>query len=263
MRAAQGRVRSKRPWTSQTGRHPPSLTILRFPDTRARAFPPGPAGLLHRIRDLVDRGRLDIGQIRLSEAVGWLLAFGRNRNAPLGELCGMLEAAARLLVVKSRRLTGVSDEVLAEDIAPWAGPPPELPLRRSWLGERIAAGPLSFVGPVRSYEAAPPSLMPVSPEHLLAAMEAALGRARAPIPILAPKIIRVSVERTSALILAELAQRGEVRLHDVAGETRDGQVAAFLACLTLARQGRVALVQEELFGQISIWPAAVDSEALA
>ena len=173
------------------------------------------------------------------------------------------ESAARLLLVKSRRLTGYSDDVLAEDIPPWAGPPPELPLRRSWLGERIAAGPLSFVGPFRSYEAAAPSLMPVDPDQLSAAILAALGRARRPIPILAPRIVRVSVEHTSARILTELAERGELRLDEVAGETRDSTVAAFLACLTLTRQGRISIVQDELFGQISIWPAAEVGEALA
>jgi hypothetical protein len=239
------------------------LTILKFPDVRARAWPIGPVGFLLRLRDLVDRGKLEISQLRLNDVLGWLLRLGRERDAPLGELCGVLESAARLLVVKSRRLTGFSDEVAAEDLTPWAGPPPELPLRRSWLGERIARGPLSFVGPVRSYDAAPPSLMPVSPTVLEEAMLAALRRARRPVPVLAPRIVRMPVERASEIILDELDRRGEIRLHEVAGRNRDAQVAAFLACLTLARQGRIALGQDELFGQISIWPAAAESEALA
>jgi hypothetical protein len=218
---------------------------------------------LLRVRDLIDRGRIDIGQLRLNDILGWLLARGKVRGAPLQDLCGVLESGARLLVVKSRRLTGFSDDVVAEELAPWAGPPPELPLRRSWLGERIATGPHAFVGPLRTYDAAPPSLAPLTPEEMRDAMLAAIGRGRRPLPVLMPKIVRVSVERTSTRILDELAERGELRLHDVAGETRDAQVAAFLACLTLARQGRVALVQDELFGQISIWPATDASEALA
>src|SRR5581483_8630847 len=130
-------------------------------------------------------------------------------GASLGQLCGVLETASGLMLLTSRRLTGVSEEASESEAAPWLGPPPELPLRRSWLGERIARGPLSFLGTARPVaDAAPPSLAPVRPEELRAAMLAVLGRARPSLPTIAPKITRVSVEQSSTLILEELARRG-------------------------------------------------------
>jgi chromatin segregation and condensation protein Rec8/ScpA/Scc1 (kleisin family) len=71
------------------------------------------------------------------------------------------------------------------------------------------------------------------------------------------------VDSACSLIVAGLSERGEVRLHELAGDTRDARVAMFLACLTLARQGRVSLVQDEPFGDIVIRPLvdAVDATA--
>jgi chromatin segregation and condensation protein Rec8/ScpA/Scc1 (kleisin family) len=65
------------------------------------------------------------------------------------------------------------------------------------------------------------------------------------------------------MIETELTERGEVRLQSLAGQGRDEQVALFLACLTLCRQGRVALVQDEPFGDIVIRPSdeAIDVSA--
>jgi chromatin segregation and condensation protein Rec8/ScpA/Scc1 (kleisin family) len=65
------------------------------------------------------------------------------------------------------------------------------------------------------------------------------------------------------LIEDHLAERDEVCLSELAGDTNDRKVAIFLACLSLARQGRVTLVQHEPFSDIVIRPLdeAVDATA--
>jgi len=241
------------------------LTVTRIEEARARHWLPGPSRFLQRIRDLLDRGRLDFTLVRLGDLVRWLLGRRGESQPSLEELCGVLESAARLALLKSRRLVGHSDEALLEQTSTWTGPPPELPIRRSWLASRLALGPLSHIGPARAHaESSTRMLAPIAPMRLRAVFLALDGRERAAsVPTIAPKIVRASVEHTSARILVELEARGEVMLHEIAGDTRDARVAAFLACLTLARQGRVSLVQDELFGRIVIVQPAEASEALA
>ena len=235
-----------------------SLAILKLSDHLARTYVPGPEGLLRRLRDLIERGRIDIGQIRLADVMRWMLALGRQDDRDsIGALCSTLEAAARLALLKARRLCGLWEAATEEEPAPWLGPPPELPLRRSWLAERVAAGPLSFVGPPRRFDAVAPPLARIAPAQLREAMIAVLGRQRRLTPTAAtPQTPRISTEARSALILEQLAQHREVRFQAIAGESRDAHVATFLACLILARQGRVALEQDELFRDIVVRPAA-------
>lgn len=229
-----------------------------------RQLLPGPAALLGRIRDLIERGRLDVGELRLGEALGWILGLARGRpDASIGEVCCVLEAAARLALLKARRLAGQWEARLGEEISLWLGPPAELPLQRSWLADRIARGPLCFTGPLRTYERQAPSLAPVDPEQLRAAMLATLGRRPRPLVAVTPTVVRVSVESRIGMIMEELAGQGELTLADVAGGSRDTCAATFLAALILARQGRVALVQDEIFGDILVRPAAAELIASA
>lgn len=229
------------------------MVLVSFGEHRARSFVPGHEGLLRRIRDVIDRGRLDIGQVRLGDVLRWLLGRARgSANLSLAELCAVLEAGARLALLKARRLAGFWEPAPEEEVAPWLGPPPELPLRRSWLAGRFAAGPLSFAGPPRAYEGVAPSLVPIDPHDLRAAMLAVF--ARAPRPTLAPVVTieRMPVDLCARRILEEVAAAGEVYLSGVAGRHRDAYVAAFLACLMLVRQGRIALLQDGLFGEVVI-----------
>ncbi len=239
------------------------MTLVRLMDARGRGLP-GRAGFLYRLKDLVDRGRIDVADVRLTDILRWIFAVGRSDPGPsIGELCGVMEAAAQLALAKARRLVGYIAEREAEEPSVWLGPPAELPLRRSWLAERIAGGPWSFVGAPRSYEGEVPRLARIDPRVLHAAMATVLGRIR-PAP-LAPTPLRprLSVESACALIEQRLAERDEVRLSELADDTRDGKVAVFLACLTLARQGRVSLVQNEPFSDIVIRPLAEAVDATA
>src|SRR6266542_1182141 len=128
--------------------------------------------LLQRIFDVVDRGRVDAAKLRIGAFVGWLLARGKSVEPapPLGELCSVLETAARLVLLKARRLAGTWEPAPEELFEPWGGPPPELPLRRSWLAERVAGGPLSYGAPPRAFTEGAHLLAPVAPERLRAAM---------------------------------------------------------------------------------------------
>lgn len=222
---------------------------------------------MQRIRDLVERGRLGIGDIQIAEVLRWVLQRARG-DSSLADLCGALEAAARLALLKARHLDGVWRSDDEEEDRPWLGPPPELPLRRSWIGERIAIGPLSFLAGARTSEhdslRSPIALAAIAPHDLRGAMLAVLGRQRRPPPPVAERRApRVSTEMCSAMILQRVQEHGEVRLHGLAGESRDAHVAAFLSCLTLARQGAVSLVQEDLFGDIFVRPAAEVMSATA
>lgn len=227
----------------------------------------GPENLLRRIRDVVEHGRIDVAQLRIGNLVGWLLSRARGVGTPppLGDLCVVLESAARLVLLKARRLAGSWEPSQEEVYEPWGGPPPELPLRRSWLAARVAAGPLSYAAPPRKQEEAAPLLMSIAPERLRAAMLAVLARAKTPhlriVPL--PRLARVSVEACCSLILERIGRGREVSLTEVAGEGRDSQVAAFLACLILARQGQIELEQEALFGDILVRPASQAFEATA
>ena len=223
--------------------------------------------LLQRLRDIVDRGRVDVARLRVGALVSWLLARSTAGDVPLtlAELCSVLEGAARLVLLKARRLAGSWEPAPEEIFEPWGGPPPELPVRRSWLAERIASGPLSFAAPPRSLPDGVQLLAPLSPERLRTAMLGMLTRTRAPrLRIVAlPRIVRASVQECCALIVQRIAHGGEVRLADVAGRDRDSQVAAFLACLILAREGRVELEQDALFADIHVRPAPRILEATA
>lgn len=227
-------------------------------------YPPlRPSLLLQHMRDLVDRGRLELREIRISSLLCWLWPRAREQGNSLVELCSLLEFAARLALLKARRMTGEWEHLAEEKGHEWAGMPPELPLRRSWLAQRIAEGPFSFVGSPHAFEGAVAQLAPVSPGALEAAMVRVLSR-EPPTPISAsPVRPRVSVEHSSRRILAALEVDGELVLDAVAGESRDERIAAFLACLTLARQGRVSLSQEDLFGEIRIRSATAALEATA
>jgi len=226
-----------------------------------------PEALLQRIFDVVDRGRVDAAKLRIGAFVGWLLTRGKaaEPTPTLAELCSILESAARLVLLKARRLAGTWEPAPEEIYEPWGGPPPELPLRRSWLAERVAAGPLSYGAPPRAFTEGAHLLAPVAPERLRAAMLAMLSRTKMPrLRIVSlPRIVRASVEACCSLILEHLGPGREVKLADVAGQDRDSQVATFLACLILARQGRIELEQETLFADIRVRAARGGLEATA
>ncbi|MPZ15655.1 MAG: hypothetical protein GEU73_14740 [Chloroflexi bacterium] len=232
------------------------MTATTVTDSR-RSLHVGPERLLARVREMIDRGRLDIGQVRLSSVLDWLLdAVRRDGRDSIGEVCAVLETAARLAVLKARRLSSSPEPVEEEERLPVAAPLPELPLWRGWLMERIAGGPWTFAGPVRVHERMVPPLETVRPRRLCDVMTAVLARRRAAPGVLTPRVIRVSIEHSSTLILERVSHQGHLCLRDVAGDTRDGHVAAFLACLILTRQGRVSLTQDTLFGEVVVRAAA-------
>lgn len=206
---------------------------------------------------------MDLREIRIASLLGWLWPRAREQGCGVLELCGILETAARLVLLKARRITGDWVQLSEEEAIAWAGPPAELPLRRSWLAERIAQGPFSFPGTAHTFEGMMPQLAPVAPAGLHEAMLRVLQR-EPPIPIVAsPVKARVSVEESSRRILSALDEDGEIALDAVAGPSRDERIAAFLACLTLARQGRVSLSQEDLFGEVRIRSTSAALEATA
>jgi chromatin segregation and condensation protein Rec8/ScpA/Scc1 (kleisin family) len=241
-----------------------ALTLIRLPALLARARTPSAEGLLHRLRELVERGLVPFGDVRLAGLTGWLLTLVQRRDPySIDDLCAVLEAVARLALLKARRLSGWGEPGAEEDEAPWPGPPPELPARRSWLAERIGGGPWSFSGAARSYEEGTAALVCVEPDGLRMALEIVLGRQRPRLQLVPGPAPRASVDHCTGLILHELARRGQLALEEIAGPSRDGHVAAFLACLILARQGRISLVQEQPFGEIHIRPATAALEATA
>ncbi len=212
----------------------------------------------------MERGLVSFGEVRLAGLAGWLLGLAQQRKmASLDELCGMLEAMARIALMKARRLSGWGGPDAEDDEAPWPGPPPELPARRSWLAERIAGGPWCFSGPARSYQGVTVPLAPVEADELRTAMLVVLGRQHPRLQLVPGATPRLSVERCANLILRELGRRGEVALAEIAEPSRDGHVAAFLACLALVRQERISLAQDRPFGEIRIRLASAALEATA
>jgi chromatin segregation and condensation protein Rec8/ScpA/Scc1 (kleisin family) len=227
----------------------------------------GAENLLQRIRDVVERGRIDVAQLRIGNLVGWLLARGKTADSPqaLADICTVLETAARLVLLKARRLAGSWEPAPEEIFTPWGGPPAELPLRRSWLAERVAAGPLSYGPPTRPHEDGIQMLAPIAAARVQAVMLALLARTKAPRlrVVSLQRIVRASVEACCSLILDHIGRGHELSLFEVAGEGRDAQVATFLACLLLARQGRVELQQDVLFADIRVRAASQSLEASA
>jgi chromatin segregation and condensation protein Rec8/ScpA/Scc1 (kleisin family) len=227
----------------------------------------GPQNILRRVRDIVEHGRVDVTQLRIGSLVGWLLGRARVSDTvpTLGELCIVLEGAARLVLLKARRLAGSWEPAPEEVIEPWAGLSAELPLRRSWLAERVAAGPLSYPAPVRAHEHDAPLLASIAPDRLRQVMLIVQARVKPPrlrvVPL--PRLVRASVEACCALVLEHIGHRRQLSFAEVALDGRDGQVAVFLACLILARQGRVELQQDDLFGDIVIRPGELAFEATA
>ncbi|MBM2811155.1 MAG: Segregation and condensation protein ScpA [Chloroflexi bacterium] len=204
-----------------------------------------------------------MSQLVLADVMSWVLGRARTETTSVGEVCGILESAARLLLLKARRLSGMWEVQDEAESPPWLGPPEELPERRSWLTQRLASGPLSFLSGSRDELESMPSLAPILPGQLQTAMLSVLGRARPTLALLPPRISRVSVEACSSLILERLAGDDEFHLAEIAGYSRDASVAAFLACLILARQGHIELIQNELFGDIVVRQAARELVATA
>jgi len=196
--------------------------------------------------------------------LGWLRTVGRPPGpTPIGPLCDLLEYMARLALLKARRVAGGWEMEAPEERA-WEGPPAELAPRRAWLAERIAEGCSSFGGPARSLAAVPAMLLPIQGWQLRAAMTAVLEREERPVSLVSGPPPRASVEQYATAILNALARRDQVSLKGIAGRARHEQVAAFLACLTLTRQGRITLTQETLFADVVIANAVpVEVEATA
>ena len=48
------------------------MSVIRMADHLGRAYLPGPEGFLRRLRDMVDRGRLDIGDFHIADLMQWL-----------------------------------------------------------------------------------------------------------------------------------------------------------------------------------------------
>ncbi len=255
------------------------LTSSASPSTAAVTPPPyqvhlpvfdGPLDLLLY---LIERNQLEISTVSLVSVTDQFIQYMRNwEEPPLPRLAEFVAMAARLLLIKSRsllpRLGRQGDS--SDDSDPLADAEQ---LRRHLLEYKMAreiaqtlrareiAGLQSFARPQLLATAdamitrTPPQIVGVNAEALAAVFRRVLAEKRLtqpeelalPLVTIAEKIAEVeAVLRTEGhTFLEALLQRASSRFE---------VVVMFLAVLELWHQGRLKVLQSDLFGSIAIQP---------
>jgi len=221
----------------------------------------GPLDLLLR---LIEQERLDITLISLALVTDQYLAYiAQLQEASAANLADFLAIAARLLVIKSRVLLPRPEQA-EEEKEPELGE--ELVDRlREYKRYKAAAAALRALEEAghRVYPrvAPPPKVEPrlqaggASAADLLEAMKRALA-AHPPLPgvdrVVSP--IAVSLSECIQRVIEGLSRVRRMRFSTLMRQARSRLevIVTFIAILELAKQQRVSVMQERLFGEIYI-----------
>ena len=220
-------------------------------------------GPLDLLLSLIERAELDITAVSLATVTDQYLHYLSGlENAHPDEISGFLVIAAKLVLIKSEALLPrpPAHEPGEEDVAESLVEQLKLYKRYKeiggWLQERVERG-------LRTYlrVAPPPKVEPkldlsdLTPEKLQTAALRVFAREKEKLAlstvIAAP---RVTIREKIDLISKTLKRISQARFHGLLGDkaTRLEVVVTFLALLELIKRYRVAVIQEDLFGDISI-----------
>jgi len=241
-------------------------SIVGFQTQQYHISTPVYQGPLDLLLQLIERAELDITKIALAQITDQYLAYLHTleEQAP-EEVSAFLVIAAKLVQIKSEALLprppvreeGEEDpgEALVRQLREYR----RFKRAAARLAERQAAGLYSFV----RLTAPPPAMPPSPPEGLtlndllLAARQAFQMRPRTPLKrVITPP--RITIREKISTIIRTLADRGRATFSALLGKrpSRLETVVTFLALLELMKQRLVQAQQEDLFGEIEIFPAS-------
>jgi len=228
-------------------------------------------GPLDLLLHLIEKNQLEITTISLVAVTDQFIAYVRERSEPpLPRMAEFVAMAARLLLIKSRSLLprqGRNDEIAEENDPLEDAEQLRLHLIEyktareiaRTLKDREAAGLHTFarVGRLADPEAmvawTPPQLVGLNVSALAVVFRRVLAQKRLSEPETVPLPL-VTVAEKIAEIEALLNERDRTSLEEVlmTANSRFAVVVTFLAVLELWHQGRIVVMQEELFGPVLI-----------
>lgn len=238
-------------------------TFLGQPNSGYKVQTPVYEGPLDLLLNLIESAELDITAVSLAMVTDQYLKYLSSlENAQADEISEFLVIAAKLVLIKSEALLPrpVTHEPGEEDVA--GNLIEQLKLYKlykeigGWLQVRVDRGLRTFLR-----VAPPPKVEPkLDLSDLTAAkLQSAALRVfareqekQALGTVIAPP--RVTIREKIDLISRTLKKIRQARFHGLLGDkaTRLEVVVTFLALLELIKRYRVAVVQEDLFGDISI-----------
>jgi segregation and condensation protein A len=229
-------------------------------------------GPLDLLLSLVERRRLPIAELSLVAVADQYLAQVRSlERIDPDALSEFLAIGARLLLLKSRSLLpaiepphqpGEEEETDGAELVRRLETYKAFKSLAEELGRLDAAGLATYSGGSRSAEPVP-DLLPLQPiaPALLAALYAAIERRRAgPPEQVDDRQPRASVAERLFLLRERLQTSRQIAWHEVCGTTVDEIVATLLAVLELVRRGEMTIVQNSLFGPITLREAEATPE---
>jgi len=234
---------------------------------------PGFDGPLDLLLHLIERNQFEITAVSLVAVTDQFVAYLKLWDEPpLPRLAEFVTMAARLLLIKSRSLLPRQPRQEEDDASDPLDDAEQL--RRHLLEYKLAreiaralrarelAGLQSFAraGKLMDPEAmlawSPPKLVGLSAQALALVFRRVLMEQRFSEPEELPLPL-VTVAEKMEEVLSLLAERGRLGLEEalLTAASRFVIVVTFLAILELWHQGRIRVVQTELFGPIQILPA--------
>jgi segregation and condensation protein A len=218
------------------------------------------------LADLVMDRKVDVCDVPVARVTERFLALADEAEGwTLEEATWFLAICAVLLELKVGRLMPRPQDSDEEDLL---GGSPDLAYARSLelvafrkaatvIAERLEEGARYFdrdVGPADEFAHLYPDVMEKVTAAALAETAALLTRRPPDVDLSHVAPIRVTVEEAMQAVTGRLAERPETRFRDLVADCREPiqVVVRFLALLELYREGRVALRQAEMFGDIEV-----------
>ena len=214
-------------------------------------------GPLELLLSLIEQRRLPISRISLARVADqYLEQVHALPSLDPDLLADFLSIGGRLLLLKSRALllTDEADPAAEESASDLEQRLAEYRIfREAALHLQALEQRAERTYPTSrepTFNAAPPPFVPPSLE-LLASTWKRLQRQK-PREVEVAAISRASVDERRAWILDLLRRRPRIPFSEIAGETVDEVVAAFLAILELFRRGRIHVEQTTLYGELTL-----------
>ena len=218
------------------------------------------------LADLVMDRKVDVCDVPVARVTERFLALAEEAEGwTLEEATWFLAICAVLLELKVGRLMPRPQDPDEEDLL---GGSPDLAYARSLelvafrkaaaiVAERLEDGAKHFtrdVGPAEEFAHLYPDVMEKVTADALAETAARLLRKPPDVDLSHVAPIRATVEEAVEAVTGRLAERPETRFRDLVADCSEPiqVVVRFLALLELYRDGRVALRQAEMFGDIEV-----------
>jgi segregation and condensation protein A len=223
-------------------------------------------GPFRTLADLVMDRKVDVCDVPVARVTERFLALAEEAEGwTLEEATWFLAICAVLLELKVGRLMPRPHDPDEEELL---GGSPDLAYARSLelvafrkaaaiVAERLEDGAKHFtrdVGPAEEFAHLYPDVMEKVTADALAETAARLLRKPPDVDLSHVAPIRATVEEAMEAVTGQLAERPETRFRDLVADCREAiqVVVRFLALLELYREGRVALRQAEMFGDIEV-----------